>query len=85
METLDILYLTLAGSVAILTIFISVTLVYLLSVLRDVVSIADKVKSIADKIDTYVTKPILMTRSIIEFVTPFIHSAEEKIGKKKRK
>jgi hypothetical protein len=85
METIDILYLTFAGCAAILTIFISVTLLYLLSVLRDVVSIADKVKSIADKVDTYVTKPIMMTKSIIEFVTPFIQTAESKLGKKKGK
>lgn len=85
MESIDILYLTLAICVTLLTIFLSITLIYMMFILRDVSKIADKVKEIADKVDTFITKPILMTKSVIEFITPFIQSAEDHFKKKKGK
>jgi hypothetical protein len=84
MAPLDILYLTLAVSVAIVSIFLSVTLVYLLFILRDVVKVSDKVQGIVDKVDTYITKPLLLTKSIIEFVSPFIKGAEEKLSRRRK-
>lgn len=84
MESLDILYLTLSVCVTLLTVFLSVTLVYLLFILRDVVKVTDQVKELVDKVNTYITKPILLTKSIIEFVSPFIQGAQEKVGKKRR-
>jgi hypothetical protein len=83
MEAIDLLFLTIAACVAILTLFISITLVYLLFILRDVTEISDNVKRIVEKIDTYVTKPIMMTKSIIEFVRPFIDTAESTFTKTK--
>ena len=83
MESLDILFLTLAVCAAVLTVFLSVTLLYLLFILRDFVKITDRVEEIVEKVDTYVTKPIMMTKSIIDFVAPFIQVAEEKVTKKK--
>lgn len=85
MASLDILYLTLAVSISLLTVFLSITLIYLLFILRDVTKIADKVREIADKIDRYVTKPLLLTKSIVEFVAPFIQSAEERFSSRKKK
>jgi hypothetical protein len=85
MESIDILYLTLSVCAAFLTIFLSVTLIYLMFILRDVTKIADRVKEVADKVDRYITKPILMTKSIIEFVGPFIEGAEEKLSKRRKK
>ncbi len=85
MASIDILYLTIAVAIALLTIFISITLIYLMFILRDVTKIADKVRDISEKIDTYITKPILLTRSVLEFVAPFIQGAEEKFGTKKKK
>lgn len=84
MESIDILYLTLSVCVTLLTVFISVTLVYLLFILRDVVKVTDQIKGLVEKVDTYVTKPIMLTKSIIEFVSPFIVGAQEKMGKRKR-
>ena len=83
MEAIDILYYTLAGCVLVLTIFLSVTLIYLLFILRDSTKIADKVRDVVDKVDRYITKPILLTKSVVEFITPFIQGAEEKITKKR--
>ncbi len=84
MQSLDILYLTLSVCITLLTVFLSVTLVYLLFILRDVVKVTDQVKDLVDKVNTYVTKPILLTKSIIEFISPFIQGAQEKVGKKRR-
>lgn len=84
MQPIDILYLTLAVCVSLTTIFLSVTLIYLMFILRDVVKVTDQVKTLVDNINTYIAKPIMLTKSIIEFVTPFIHGAEEKISKRKR-
>lgn len=84
MESLDILYLTLSICITIIAIFLSATLVYLLFILRDVVKIAEQVKKIVDNVNTYITKPILMTKSIIEFVTPFVRNAEERINRKRK-
>ncbi len=84
MQSLDILYLTLSVCVTLLTVFLSITLVYLLFILRDVVKVTDQIKELVDKINTYITKPILLTKSIIEFVAPFIQGAQEKVGKKRR-
>lgn len=84
MQALDILFLTISVSVALVTIFLSVTLIYLMFILRDVVKITDQVKGIVDNVNTYITKPIMMTKSIIEFVTPFIRNAEERITRKRK-
>lgn len=83
MQPLDILYLTLSVCVALVTIFLSVTLIYLMFILRDVVKVTDQVKGLVEKVDTYITKPIMMTKSIIEFVTPFIENAQEKLKRRK--
>lgn len=83
MQSLDILYLTLSVCITMLTVFLSVTLVYLLFILRDVVKVTDQIKSVVEKVDTYITKPILMTKSIIEFISPFIMGAQERMSRKK--
>ena len=84
MDPTDILFLTISVCVALVTIFLSVTLIYLLFILFDVVKITDQVKGIVDNVNTYITKPIMMTKSIIEFVTPFIRNAEERISRKRK-
>ncbi|MEK9160313.1 MAG: hypothetical protein AAB383_06325 [Patescibacteria group bacterium] len=85
MAPLDILFLTLSVCVALVTIFLSVTLIYLMFILRDVVKVTDQVKELVDKVNTYVTKPLLLTKSIIEFVGPFIRNAEDKFSGRRRK
>jgi hypothetical protein len=48
------------------------------------VKVSDKVQGIVDKVDTYITKPLLLTKSIIEFVSPFIKGAEEKLSRRRK-
>jgi hypothetical protein len=83
MEAIDILYLTLSVCAILTTIFLSVALIYLMFILRDVVKVTDQIKELVDKINTYIAKPILFTKSVIEFVTPFIRGAEEKVSRRK--
>lgn len=85
MESIDILFLTLAGCLVLVTIFLTMTLIYLMFILRDVVKVTDQAKEIVDKVNTYVTKPLLLTKSIIEFVGPFVRGAEEKLNNRRRK
>ena len=84
MAPLDILFLTLSVCVIIVSIFLSITMVYLLFILRDVVKVSDKIQGIVEKVDTYITKPLLLTKSIIEFVSPFVKGAEEKFSKRRK-
>ena len=85
MVPVDILFLTLSVCVALVTIFLSVTLIYLMFILRDVVKVTDQVKELVDKGHMYVTKPLLLTKSIIEFVGPFLRNAEDKFSSRRRK
>lgn len=84
LESLDILYLTLSVCIALLSVFISITLIYLLFILRDVVKLTDQAKEVVEKVNTYITKPIMMTKSVIEFIAPFIESAQERVSKKRK-
>lgn len=84
MVPLDILFLTLSVCVALVTIFLTVTLIYLMFILRDVVKVTDQVKTLVDKVNTYVTKPLLLTKSIVEFVGPFVKNAEERINRRRK-
>ncbi|MFA5792894.1 MAG: hypothetical protein WC897_03435 [Candidatus Gracilibacteria bacterium] len=83
MQPIDILFLTLSVCASLTTIFLSITLVYLMFILRDVVKVTDQIKELVDNVNTYIAKPILLTKSIIEFVTPFIRGAEEKVSKRR--
>lgn len=84
LESLDILYLTLSVCIALLSVFISITLIYLLFILRDVVKLTDQAKEVVEKVNTYITKPIMMTKSVIEFIAPFIENAQERMSKKRK-
>ncbi len=83
MLPVDILYMTLAVCVALVSIVLTMTLIYLLFILRDVVKITDEAKGIVDKVNTYVTKPLLLTKQIIDFVGPLVRTAEEKVKRRK--
>lgn len=84
MVPLDILFLTLSVCIALVTIFLTMTLIYLMFILRDVVKVTDQVKDLVNKVNTYVTKPLLLTKSIIEFIGPFVQNAEERINRRKK-
>lgn len=84
MVPLDILFLTLSVCIALVTIFLTMTLIYLMFILRDVVKVTDQVKDLVDKVNTYVTKPLLLTKSIIEFIGPFVQNAEERINRRRK-
>lgn len=82
------LYVVLSIAVALLTVFLCVTLIYLILILRDTNKIIEKVKDTTEKINAFVIKPISMASSVMEHVRPLIeaalHSRLEK-GRKKKK
>lgn len=85
MEAIEILYLSLAVCAGVLTVFISVTLLYMMFILRDVTKILDRAREVMDKVDRTITKPLLMTKAVIDFLSPFIQQAEDRVKSKKKK
>lgn len=85
MQSLDILYITISVCISLLTVFASITMLYFMFILRDVVKIVDRAKELMEKVDTYITKPLLMTKSIIDFVRPFMENAEDVISSRRKK
>jgi hypothetical protein len=85
MTSLDILYLTLSVCVSVVTLFSSVTLIYLMFIFRDVTKISDTLREVVNKVDHYITKPIMMTKSVIDFVTPYLETAQGVMKKRKGK
>lgn len=84
MTTLDLLYMTIAVCASILTLFASGTLIYAMFILRDFTKISARAKDLTEKVETYITKPIMLTKSIIEFASPYLESAHS-LMKKRRK
>lgn len=87
MELQPALYITLISSVIILTVLLSFVLVYAFFVLRDVHEITNATKDTAFKINTYVMKPFLFTKELIQFARPFIDMVESRVqnGSSKKK
>ncbi len=85
MESLDVLYITISVSIALITVFLSITMLYFMFIIRDFVKILDKAKEVVEKVDRYITKPLLMTKSIIEFIKPFIENAESSVKRRRKK
>ncbi len=75
----DILYISIAISVFMVSVFLSVALLYLILVLRDVVKITDKTKSIAEQVEEYVMKPMVVIHGIRNFVLPVVEKIREKL------
>ena len=84
-QTIDILYMCLSVSVIVITILLSIVLVRLMALLSDVNQTSKKIKEIAEKVDTFVTTPLLLSRRVIEFLSPFMDRAEEHFSSRKKK
>lgn len=76
---LDLLYITLAIAVALVTIFLCITLVYLILILRDTNKAISAAKDTAEKINSYVMKPINALRSVGQHIGPIMEIIERKL------
>ena len=84
------LYIVLSISVALLTIFLCVTLIYLIFILRDASKVIERVRETVDRVNTFIMKPVSLAASIVDQIRPLIegvltravHSTEREKRKK---
>lgn len=79
LSALDILYIVLAIGVALMTIFISVLLIYSILILRDVNKATDAVKQSAERVNKMIVAPLKMTGEIMKFAKPVVDVASRKM------
>ena len=79
------LIIALICSVIVLTVLLSFVLVYAFFVLRDVHEITSSTKDTAQKINTFVMKPFMFTKDLLQFARPFIEMVESRMQDKAAK
>lgn len=83
------LYTILTVAIGLLTIFLCVTLIYTILILRDASKMTEKMRSTIDRINQFVIKPISLASAVVDHVRPLIEAALERRmeepQKKKRK
>ncbi len=80
MDPLSFLYIALGVGFLVLVVFISVTLIYFIQILRDVSKITDSVRDTADRVNEYVLQPFAIINQVIEHVKPIINAVQQKRG-----
>lgn len=68
----DTLFLVLSVSIALLTIFLCVTLIYLILVLRDASKIIEKARDTVEKVNAFIIKPVKLATMVFEQIKPLI-------------
>lgn len=71
-------YIVLTVAIALLTVFLSVTLIYVILILRDVNKVVEKVRDTVDRINTFILKPVSLASSIVDHIRPLIEAALER-------
>ncbi len=79
----DIMKMSFAIGFIILVVFLSMTLLYAIFILRDVSKILDDVKEVTEKVRVSVISPLKAMNVVIEKITPFVNRILDM--KKKRK
>lgn len=82
--SLDVLYIALAVGFIILVIFLSISLFYLIFILRDISKITDKAKDTTDVLSEYVLSPVKFFYGLYEKLEPLITALVEKYSKRKK-
>ncbi|MBI5413350.1 hypothetical protein HZA42_03325 [Candidatus Peregrinibacteria bacterium] len=71
-------YIVLTVAIALLTVFLSVTLIYVILILRDINKVVEKVRDTVDRINTFILKPVSLASSIVDHIRPLIETALER-------
>lgn len=79
MNPSDTFYLVLSVSVVLLTIFLSIVLVYAMFILRDVNKVTQSAKDTADKVNHYVMQPIRLANQFAGYLRPVWEKLEERL------
>ena len=79
----DILRMAGAIGIILLVIFLCMTLLYVMFILRDVSKILDDVKDVSNRVKTSIVSPLKAVSYVMDKITPYINQVLEM--KKKRK
>ncbi len=79
------LYIVLTIAIALLTIFLCVTLIYLILILRDASKMLEKIRETVERVNAFILKPVSLASSIVDHVRPYIEAALERRTESKRK
>ncbi|MBI2638441.1 hypothetical protein HYW83_02520 [Candidatus Peregrinibacteria bacterium] len=74
------LYIVLTIAIALLTIFLCVTLIYLILILRDASKMLEKIRETVERVNSFILKPVSLASSIVDHVRPYIEAALERKG-----
>lgn len=78
MELVQLLYIVLIAAIIILTVLLAFVLIYVVFILRDVNKITETTKDTAEKINSFVLKPVMLTKDIVKHAKPIINAIEKK-------
>ncbi|EKD63542.1 MAG: hypothetical protein ACD_51C00259G0015 [uncultured bacterium] len=76
---IDLLYITLAIAASLVTLFLCITLIYLILILRDANKVVSSAKDTVEKINLYVMKPVRAVQNMGKYMGPIIKIVEKKI------
>jgi len=79
----DILRMAGAIGIIVFVIFICMTLLYVMFILRDISKVLDDVKDISSRVKTSIVSPLKAANYLIERITPYINQVLEMKKKKK--
>jgi len=80
----DVLRMAGAVGIIVFVIFICMTLLYVMFILRDISKILDDVKDISNRVKTSIISPLKAANYLIEKITPYVNQLLE-MKKKGRK
>ncbi len=66
------LYLVSSLAIALLTIFLCITLVYLILILRDSSKVIEHVRDTVDKVNDFIVKPVSLAATIVDHIKPLV-------------
>lgn len=79
-DSQSVLYLVSAIAIGLLTIFLCVTLIYLILILRDASKVIEHVRGTVDKVNAFIIKPVSLAATIVDHVKPLIEGLFERMS-----
>lgn len=81
LTSLDILYIVLAIGIALMSIFLSILLVYSIFILRDINKATEAIKDSAERVQTMILKPLQITHEILKYARPMVDVVEKRFSR----
>lgn len=81
LNSLDVLYIVLAIGIALMSIFLSILLVYAILILRDINKAAMAIKDSAEHVNAVILKPVQMAHEIFKYAKPVVDMVEKRMKK----